>query len=242
MNYDIHIPEEELELIDQYLDNNLNAQELTALRDRAAEPEWAEKIAYIRLLRTGIGEAALRQKMEAFHAGMKKGTVRKMSSLRWKWMAAAGVVLILGTLWLKNIFGNKDRQLFDSYFIPDSGLVVSMGNSNNTGRYIFNRGMVEYKSEDYDKALEYWNGLTGNAMSDTLSYFIASALLANGQYSEALPYFEKVIHQSESIFLKDARWYAGLIHLRKGEKTKAKKLIRKSGNENKKEILQKIKE
>lgn len=242
MNHDIHIPEEEMESIDQYLDHSLNEGDLSAFQAKLSDPEWAEKVEYVRLLRTGIAAAALRIKMEEFHAGIQKGKIRRMPAMQWKWMAAAAVLLILGGIWLTRIFGNKAHQLYDKYYIPDSGLVISMGSSNNTIEYSFNRGMVEYKSENYEMALKYWNTLAPTPKSDTLRYFIGSALMANEQMREALPYFEKIIQQSESIFQKDAFWYAGLIYLRKGEKMKARKLIELSDNENKDDVLEKIKE
>ena len=238
-----NITPEELDLIDAFLMEQETPVQKTAFAEkREADVDWENKINTIRLLKAGISQAALKQKLESFHKDIKPASlvqapVKRMPQLKKIFWVAASVIFILaiGFFILKN---DKFENAYASYYKPDPGLITVMGIADN---YNFEEGMVQYKNEKYTKALELWSEpLKQNPQSDTLLYFTAAAYQALGQTEKATDNYLKVLKQTNSNFYKDAAWFQGLIYLENKEIEKAKPLLLLSGRQEAAELLQKI--
>ena len=247
MNNDFNITQEELELIDKYLNKQLPESELAAFEKKLADDEtWRDKVDQIRFMSIGIQESTLSAKLNNFHSLLNveaNGKTQKSIEINWgkRLAVAASTILVVGTLsWLLFFKKTVNEQLFANYYQADPGLPTLMGVSDN---YEFDKAMVDYKMGDYDKALKTWEGLLkDNANNDTLNYFIASAHLADNNPESSLAFFDKVIGSTNSVFLQDAQWYKALILLNKGNKQEAINLLQKTEHPDKEALLRKLKE
>lgn len=234
-----NISQEELVLIEKYLQHRLSAAELLGFEQRlSADAEWQQKVEEVRLLVVGIQEAVLQDKVDQFHKEINPATLKAVSfrKSRWKkWMAAAAVLIIAvaGLLYF-----NTRQTLFDAYYTPDEGLPTYMGVADN---YEFDKAMVEYKTGDYQKAITAWQQLLkDNPGNDTLNYFIGSAFLAGKDTKQAKAYFDKIISVPGSAFMQHAKWYKALILLKEGNRKDAADLLKTTGHPKKEALLHKL--
>ena len=95
---------------------------------------------------------------------------------------------------------------------------------SETTNYNFYDAMVEYKMENYARALDIWKSNQGSVGADTLNYYIGMAHLNLKQYEEA----EKALSQvyENSSFSDKAKWYALKILMDNKKYTEAKALIK----------------
>lgn len=245
MNNNIHITEEELQEIDQYLSGQLSPLEKEAFEQRLqADAGWSAKFNEIKLLAVGIREVSLRDQLDRLHNNLKlqdkPKVVRRMTWLK-KLAAAAVLLIVISTLgWFFLFKKSSGEKLFATYYKPDPGLATVMGVSDN---YEFERAMVDYKTGDFSAALERWQKqLQQNAGNDTLQYFIASAKLANKAQQEAIDMFDKVIANKKSVFNAEAYWYKGLALLQQGKTGEASMAISNSNHPQKAALLLKLKD
>lgn len=246
MNTPNDITPQEFENIEQFLLKEMPQEESDAFALKIQnDKELQNKMESLNLIFVGIREAALEDKIEYFHQGISSLKKNKTPSLvrvlfMNKWLVAASllVMVALGAL----LFVNKttgQEKLFTQYYKPDPGLMTAMG---ATESYLFDHAMIDYKTEDYESAIETWQKLLKlNPANDTLNYFMGSAFLAENKLETAIPYFEKVTQHPDSYFLKDAYWYVGLILTKQGKNTEAIPYLEKSDHKNKEAILQKLK-
>lgn len=245
MNPNIEIPPEEFETIERYILQQMPAEEYEAFTLRLENDEVVQtKVESVRLLLLGVQEVSLENKMKDFHTGLKismakKSSTGKIISMK-RWLVAASVFVIagLGVLLFLNQ-STKNEKLFAAYYKPDPGLISAMGTSDN---YLFDRAMIDYKTEKYDSAIKAWeNLLTAKPDNDTLNYFIGSAYMTKEKNDKAIAHFKKVISQTNSYFLKDAYWYTGLALMKDGKIKEAIPFIEKSEHQNKEALLLKLK-
>lgn len=243
MNIAENITPEDLEIIDAFLmGRQTPAQQNIFSEKMQTDSEWENKIYTVRLLKDGINEAALKEKLETFHKDFyntkeKEAPVKKLYPAFKIWWAAASVaaLLLISLFVFKN---NKYEKAYASYYKPDPGLITVMGIANN---YALEEGMVQYKNEKYAKAIALWEEpLITNPANDTLLYFTAAAYQALQKPDEAIKNYLKVLQQKNSVFYKDACWYLGLIYLENKDKVKAEPLLLQSGREETTTLLKKL--
>lgn len=241
-----HIPPEDVEEIERFLQHEMAPQEQEAFLARlSSDAGLKQSTDEIRLVFLGVQEAALRGKLAAFHESLNLAAGNETKS-RAKWvslkkvLAAASIIGVLAVAaWL--IWGRKssDERLFADYFRPDAGLVSAMSRSEN---YLFDRAMVDYKTGNYAAAIKTWRDLQAvKKENDTLHYFLGAAYLAAGETDKAIPHLQKVAALPNSFFFNDTQWYLGLAQLKKGNKKEAAALIEKSSHPKKKALLAKLK-
>lgn len=238
----LNISTEELSVIEDYLDSKLTDAELVAFEKRLEEePLLAEKIAQVKFLRDGIERTALKFKMEEFHqkAFPSRSTSRFLRPT-WMWSAAASLLVIIGALgWWSGWFDSNSDKLFYAYYAKDPGFSTVMSNSDN---YEFDRGMVEYKSGNYSKSLEFWIPLLDQKpQNDTLLYLVAMNELEINELQRSQTHLTQVLHNETSHFAKDANWYLGLISIKKGEFKQAIPYLEASSRKEADELISKLK-
>ncbi len=231
-NQDIHISLEEWEEIEAYLNGSLSTDKLQVFEQRLqSENNLFAKVEKVKLSLLTVEEAGLRADLETFHARLKTKpvvsiTTHKKNNLT-KWLAIAAVFIAIAVttvLYLQQ--PDEHEKIYSSFYKPDPGLSTTMSETDN---YEFEKAMVDYKTGNYEKALAVWqNLLKQNPQSDTLNYFVGNAYLAQNESKVAIPYFEKVIANTDSEFLNDAYWYLGLSLIKEGKNKEAIVYIRQS--------------
>ncbi len=231
------ISQEDQELIDGFLNGQLDeASHLSFLERIQKEATFREKVEHMRLLSTGIKEEALKEEMNKFHASLSSGTSLKVRWMQSKWMRiAAAAVIVFGVCVVFIVSGqSKQEKLFARFYKADPGLMTTMSASEN---YDFNRAMVDYKSGNFEAALQGWLKLRQSSSSDTLDYFIGSAYLASGANEEAIKYFDQALKNGETVFYDDALWYKSLALVKANRVAEAAIILKSSNHPRKNELL-----
>ncbi|MBK9274556.1 MAG: hypothetical protein IPM49_08455 [Flavobacteriales bacterium] len=132
---------------------------------------------------------------------------------------AAGFALLLGVAVWWMLRPSDPERLFAEHFVVDPGLPVAMSVTDDP---VFADAMVSFKEGRYADARSRWASLLKERPgSDTLQYYVAAALMAEGDLPGAIPLLEPLAAAPASPFLHKARWYLFLAYLRTGETDKA---------------------
>jgi tetratricopeptide (TPR) repeat protein len=133
---------------------------------------------------------------------------------------AAGIAAVVSVVYLFWPKVDAGKELYAEYFSPDPGLPVTMG---ITDAYDFKDAMVDYKTGDYTKAIQKWNGLLKESpQSDTLNYYLGCAHLNAGASQKAIEHLKGVRENESSSFQQKAAWYLALAYLQEGRITELK--------------------
>lgn len=245
MKTNFNILENELELIENYLNQNLTKDELNKFENRMrSDAEFSRKVEDVRSMLDGIETAVFRDKLESFHTSLNDNEVvntnstnKRQSSFPFaKYMIAASV-MVIGVFWFLTNSNGSD-QLFEDHFHPDPGLPTTMGTNAN---FKFLEGMVDYKLGDYKMAIDKWQLLLKeNPESDTLNYFLGIAHLAELDDQKAIEFLNKTLQSQESSFASEAYYYKALALIKSGDIEKAKEVLLKSDHEKSNDVLNEL--
>lgn len=231
---------EEFELIDDYLQNELQGANLIAFEHQLKhDVVLQEKVKELQLLQLAIAESSLEADLETFYKQQPIHKLKDTKSFSLKIIAlAVSMTLIIGFAFYYFLLQNK-QALYTQYYKPDPGLITAMGSSD---QYEFQKAMVEYKNGEYNSAIEAWkNQLKTNPQNDTLLYFLGAAYQANRNKDSAASYLLKVANFPNSAFHNDANWYLGLIYIQNKQKDKAVEYLKRSDHTKKEVLIQSIK-
>lgn len=230
-------------MLEQYLHNELSPEERTTMDQRLTDDaSLQQKLSVVRLLLLGVQEAALQEKLQAFHEELHRTEKnhrigRSPLSIRTLLVAASVLLVVCASAWLLLLRGSSKERLFADYFKPDPGLITAMSATDN---YAFEKAMIDYKKREYAAAIATWDSLQKlQPANDTLNYFLGVAHLANGNSTEAISYLEKVT-ATTAFFTADAHWYLALALVKEGKKEAAMKALEKASHPKKESLLQEL--
>lgn len=135
-------------------------------------------------------------------------------------IAAASIVLVLlvGGMWL--MFSSKtysSDRLITKYYEPARAVgqvrSVEIGSDD-----ALKEAFTFYQQNDYVNALKYFSSLDNQV---TAKFYSGVCYIELEQYNKAKDSFEYVISDKDNLFIEQAEWYVGLIHLMNNEKDKA---------------------
>lgn len=211
------------EMIEAYVLDRLTADERSAFErelqnDVTLQKELALQRENIQAVELGGITRILRSIAQEDTGNVPVSHPDRMRYLKY---AAAIALLIVGALWWLGRDTEGERQ-FAAHFVPDPGLPVEMGTSDNAA---FLDAMVAYKLGDLKEAETKWNALLEkDPTNDTLRFFMASAALAQGDVTSAIPLLKEVNSTNGSVFQERSRWYLFLAYVRLGEIAQAKEM------------------
>lgn len=244
MKFNNNISQEEFELIEAYLNNQLNTEDLAEFEKRLLlDNDFNNKVQDLKTILFGIETQALKEQLNQLHKNIdtehlitpeKEVVVRRRS---WHYMAIAAVLVIaLGCFWF--LGKDSNNSLYATYFTPDPGLPTTM---SNEGSYEFYKAMVDYKQGNYNRAISSWQTqLLIKPENDTLNYFIGVALMANKNDAESIKYLQKTTELPANTFKNEAFFYLGLAYLKTDNQTLAIKALQQSSLPESADLLQKI--
>ena len=236
-----HISQEEFEKFERYILGHMEDKERIAFENEIASDKiLSQKLEDIKVILEGVEEAAFRNNLDEIHQELqkdssdpimpKKPIYKNVKLIPWKsFSIAASLLFIAGFFaWLLLFKSEPNERLFIAYYQADPGLVTAMSSEVN---YEFDRGMVDYKSGNYEDAITRWEKLLQEkTANDTLQYFLGVSNLAIKKPDSAISHLEKVSADETSNFQKDAFWYLGLAYLLKGKEDQAVEVLRKIEN------------
>jgi tetratricopeptide (TPR) repeat protein len=107
--------------------------------------------------------------------------------------------------------------------------------------YEFERGMVDFKLEHYQSAIDRWEPLlTENPANDTLNYFLGTAYLELKNTEPAIARLKKVTEKPQSKFINEAHWYLALAYILENRTEDAVKILENTNHPSKAELLNKL--
>lgn len=207
-----NISQDLLETIERYYNDSIASGERVVFEKKLQnDPEFKTQVEDIKTLLLGIETQALKEQLNDFHKDIKKTEKNtKVRFLTFRKFAAAAIIIAFGSF----LFFNKpaNEKLYAKYFKPDPGLPTTM---SNTEDFKFYDAMVNYKRGDYTLAIEKWESLLSHKpQNDTLNYFVGVAYLADKNEKTSIPYLEKTVQQTNSVFKNEAFYYLGLAYLK----------------------------
>lgn len=244
-----HISQEELEAIERYLRGEMSEGHRSAFEKRMNEDEdFNQSVLEYQQLIEGIKKASLQNKLNEFHAEIEQessthdqGGLPETENDRpfLKYLVAASLLLAIGlTIWFAVFQQTPEEELFATYFEPDPGLITPM---SSTEEYEFYSGMIEYKQENYQSAINRWQPLIAeNPESDTLTYFLGVAHLALGDQKEAQSYLEVNLETDDNSFRNEAYYYLGLAYLKSGNRSVASDALSQSDDQRAIQLLNEL--
>lgn len=246
MNSKNNISQEQLERIERYLAHSLSPEEHQKFESEIQnDPNLKQQVEEVQNLILGIESASLKQELDAFHEDMvpvrsldHSGEQNTLKLKRFRkiirYVAAAVVVMGFAGYLLINSNPTSEK-LFAKHFVPDPGLPTTMSTSDD---FEFYDAMVNYKRQEYELAIDKWEALyQANRKSDTLSYFLGVAHLANGNEKDAIDYLESLSGVAQNSFEIETNYYLGLAHLKAGNVEEAKKYLTFSETERAYKVL-----
>ena len=234
-----NISQEFLEIVEQYYNNTMPIQDRILFEQKLQDDDlFKAKVNELQLLFVGIETQALKEQLDLFHEDIN---VKKPSKVRFlqfvKMGIAAAIIISIGLFWMNS--NSTNEQIYAKNFTPDPGLPTTMSTTSN---YTFFDGMVNYKQGDYKTAIAKWSTLEQKSIdNDTLQYFLGVAYLAENNTKKAIPYLNKTVNNSKSVFFEDATFYLGLAYLKEDNISESRKALGKSNSEKNKIILDALK-
>ena len=253
MNAPNNITSEEWNDIEIWLDQNDVQRETPLLNEKLTQiPNFAKKIECVKKTREDIEDSIRQSRIKAFHHDIpfspvspdgpnspdsylnvsvdeKVSGIKNMANKIIKpytfWYAGAAVLAaLLGIFWMMKISSTSEK-IFATYFKPDIGLPLKMSTGNTYGFY---EGMLDYKQENYEEAIEKWQVLLeAKPKNDTLNYFLGVAYLALGNAAKSLEFLENQERFRQGIFKEDAAYYTALAKIKEGKLEEARVFLQK---------------
>ena len=115
-----NISQEQLEAIERYINGTMPDEELKAFKTRLEnDSEFKTQVEDIRTLLTGIEAQSLKEQLDEFHKDIKKQPIKKGSAkVRYlqfrKIVAAAAIIIALGSFWF---FNQKNHSGFIGFLL-----------------------------------------------------------------------------------------------------------------------------
>lgn len=251
MNPNNNITQEELERIERYLNDTMPDEQRRQFEHQLnTDADFKLLVNDVKVLLLGIESASLKNNLDQFHDEMvpvksldqpttsdASNRLKRTRIKMIKIMAAAAIILFVGSFWLESRSNATDR-LFAKHFSPDPGLPTTMGANEN---FEFYDAMVNYKQGDYPTAISKWQALLASEQkNDTLHYFMGVAHLANGDEKEAINYLQNLTENDGNSFKKETAYYLGLAYLKADNVESAKKYLTFSGTESAQQLLSEL--
>tara|TARA_R110000868_G_scaffold289544_4_gene549779 strand:+ start:5203 stop:5934 length:732 start_codon:yes stop_codon:yes gene_type:complete len=217
------------QLLTNYFQGELTSNELEEVNALLKEDvEFLEQFNFEKNLQMAIKDkerSKLKEKLQRFEA--QKPAPRAISRNRFTPMRiAASIVILLAVVWLIYTisFTSSPEELYAANYdkYPNTVYAITRGNTEDTS--LERKAFEAYEANDILKAIGYFQDLKQKSGLDYVDFYLAQAYLANNDFRNAVPLFEKIIEENAD-FKAEALWYAALANIKTGQETKAKQQL-----------------
>lgn len=216
------IPEEQIQ---DYIEDRLQDAEREAFEDRLRQ-EQELKSAYIQELarHTALIAHKRAEEKEAlkklFGQSDSTARIRSITPFYRITAVAAAVLLLLLAGYLLMPSKNAPEQLAMNYFEPYP--MSNVRGETDEAQSLMDKALTPYQEGNFEEALPYLQQLQqAKPDNDQLKLNLASGLIAEKQFQEAIDLLQSISFQSADA----AEWYLALAYLLNGQEDSAKSLL-----------------
>ncbi|MGI9552413.1 MAG: tetratricopeptide repeat protein [Aurantibacter sp.] len=259
-NIKMNIEEQNIVLIEKYLEGNLGASEREAFEKRLEDdPEFGQSVVQMENMVSGIkhaGRKDIAKKLADLEATLPEVELEetsnvielKQSRYRYWGAIAAGLALVLiSSLFLLNYnSGQTEQDLFTAYYEPYSGDLSRSGEEDLFDKT--KKAEYAYALGQYAVAIPLFEEVISQEPTSKLRFYLGNAYLSTGEGSKAAQQFEAVLRDIDYPLQDQAQWYLALSYLKAGNvdmaRTNLEIITENSGSfyhQKAKEVLDRIK-
>lgn len=213
------LSEKDFERIEQFILGDMSAEEQQSFqKEMEADDELREIVLEQSNLIKSVEAEGLKAELDSIHSELYETNQGKKNPFLFFSIAASIAVLIGFSLWYFNL-EDGPTELYAEYSYTDPGLPVPM---SATDSYDFYDAMVDYKTEDYQEAIDKWTILLeAEPQNDTLNYYIGASYFNMDAFDQAKQYLDKILNSPKSNFVYKAQYMLFLAELRRGNTAEA---------------------
>lgn len=221
--------QENLDIVDRYLEGNLSEQERTTFEERLLHDEvLRQQVDEMKLIRAGIKHASRKaalQNLKALESTLPPVNNNGLTLWANTWLQAAAVLLIglvTYALWPAAV---DEQALFATHFEVYPNIIMptvrgEMPNDSTLKTLAFRA----YDQKQYEEAAVLFDRIDTKDVD--ILFYLGNCYLANSQAEKALSLFEKVLSEYE-VFDEQAEWYIAASYLKLEERERARQALEK---------------
>lgn len=222
--------EQDLALIDRYLQQAASPEEVAQVERRMAQdPAFAQQVELIKEMSTALSQptAAFRGRVQAAMEAIDRE--EKTSSLQPRWgyaVAAAVALLVVVGLYLTFRSGKPDyAQLAENTFAAPPSPFLQRDTARAQQPLL--QGAEAYEQGDYHRAIVQWQQVPADhPRYGEVRLYLGISELANGQPQAAIQGLTPLLQAPQPELQQSAQWYLALAWLRQQEPQQVLPLLR----------------
>ncbi|MEQ8417134.1 MAG: hypothetical protein RIB71_21810 [Imperialibacter sp.] len=222
--------EQDIALIDRYLNGELSESEEEEFRQRlAAEKDFAQLFEDVRYLQKGLERAELEKAWKAIQAAeadIVDTAPTGAATFSWKvWLpVAASVALLVVAAWFFLLRSTEPQALYAQYFevYPNVEAPIYRDSSAKDSLTTKDLAFRRYADEDYDMAIEIFKSI--KQPDEGTLFYLGMSYLANDEATKAAAIWEPLSEEAVD-YKTQVQWYLALAWLKLDEEEKAKELF-----------------
>jgi len=217
--------EERYILFDQYLENELSAEEKTSFEKQLVEDqEFASAFEIFTELNLHLeNKFGNEQELKAFKKNLKSVSKEHFKTKKtkvvafqpWQYAIAASVAVLVGLFVFQNI-----NPSFDDYNNPETATFVERGDVNENLKL----AQDAFNAKNYKAAIPYFEGVLKLNKSPEIQYFYAVSLLEDNQFQKAETILSE-LKSGTSVYKNKATWYSALSKLKQKDYKSCKEIL-----------------
>jgi len=217
--------EERYILFDQYLENELSAEERTNFEKQLVEDqELASAFEIFKELNLHLeNKFGNEQELKAFKKNLKSVSKQHFKSKNpkviafkpWQYAIAASVAVLVGLFVFQNI-----NPSFEDYNNPEMATFIERGDVNENLKL----AQDAFNSKKYKTAIPHFEVVLQMNKSPEIQYFYAISLLEDNQFQKAETNFTE-LKSGTSIYKNKATWYLALSKLKQKDYDSCKAIL-----------------
>ncbi len=221
--------------IEDYIDNDLNKDDLKSFLDEVKENKSLAAELNLRMeINNVIHDKGFNELKDILEKQKITGrqnnssiSIRREVMKTWHMAAASfALVIVAGGLWY--ILSNKPyttEKLVGKYYKPAQPIGQVRGQA--TGNETLAKAFSLYKQNDYNNALNYFASLSNQITS---KFYSGICFIELKKYDDAIDSFKAVVNDNDNLYVEQADWYLGLIYLMNNQKKDAIEQFNKISN------------
>jgi hypothetical protein len=218
--------EENYILFDQYLQNEMSAEEKNAFERQLAEDQTLasafETFKEMQLQLTN--KFGIEKEREAFKANLKnisqahfKSSETKVIKLKpWYYAAAASVAVLFGIFF----FNHNPNPSFEDFNQPEQAYFTERGTTEVT----LKQAEIAFNNKQYKKAISLFETILKENKTAEVRYFYGISLVEENQFQKSEAVF-KELQSGTSVYKNKAAWHLALSKLKQKDYQACKEIL-----------------